>query len=564
VFREKLAAQLSLLPRPAVRTKAFLLHRWHLLRLAMPGQAYHLEQAIKDIHTADAGIGNTICDGYLNFKGQSVLVQDVSQHIASHPSSLWTRHFAGFTWLRDIRLSSNPHAGDLARELVKLWLKSPVASSREPQALAVTAVRVLSLLSHSPFLLDNASADFYHSFIRGLKRDCLTLLAYKALIPQGLGRLHAAMAITAAACGFSHEPWRKNGVRFLLKELRRQIFPDGGYIGRNPAYLIDIALRLLPLHYVIKDIDPQTAADIDHILKNILQRLRFFRHSNGELAFYHGAYQTQRGQIATVLTYDRQAEVHDLEAPQSGYHRLEMGQTVLFIDNGQAPPYPYSAQAHASCLAIEISHQDYKIITNCGVDLAARHDEMHSGLLADHRRSHSHSTLVIDNIDNTALLEQVSGTGDHRFYTLGPTHITKSLKTGADSLRSTSAHNGYHKSFGYTHARSVVLEKQGLLIKGQDVLIRKKANPKDKAVFFAVHFHLPPFIRVQTLPEGLALQCGENDVWVFQCREVQPVLAETVLYLGSYGRTPSKQILLQGQAGETLTLNWSLSKQSLS
>src|SRR5207248_4160273 len=54
-------------------------------------------------------------------------------------------------------------------------------------------------------------------------------------------------------------------------------------------------------------------------------------------------------------------------APHSGYQRVESGGTLVLMDTGRAPPLAVSQEAHAGCLAFELSSKAQRIVVNCGL-----------------------------------------------------------------------------------------------------------------------------------------------------------------------------------------------------
>ena len=55
--------------------------------------------------------------------------------------------------------------------------------------------------------------------------------------------------------------------------------------------------------------------------------------------------------------------------PQSGYHRLTCGSTLVIADIGPGAPAAVSTHAHAGCLSFELSVAEERIIVNCGASL---------------------------------------------------------------------------------------------------------------------------------------------------------------------------------------------------
>lgn len=74
-----------------------------------------------------------------------------------------------------------------------------------------------------------------------------------------------------------------------------------------------------------------------------MSMLRFMRLGDGALARFNGVGRTRSEDLATVLAYDDGKMDLAGHALQSGYVRLERGETVLIADVGAPPPLPLAA-----------------------------------------------------------------------------------------------------------------------------------------------------------------------------------------------------------------------------
>jgi uncharacterized heparinase superfamily protein len=117
---------------------------------------------------------------------------------------------------------------------------------------------------------------------------------------------------------------------------------------------------------------------------------------------------TQPELIATLLAYDDVRGRALLNAPYSGYQRMEAGGAALIVDTGRPPPPAYSTEAHAGCLSFEFSFGGERIIVNCGAPGPNRNAAREMA-----RTSAAHSTLIID---DTSSCRFSSSAGLDRFF----------------------------------------------------------------------------------------------------------------------------------------------------
>ncbi len=273
-----------------------------------------------------------------------------------------------FSWLRHLRAGDSAITRANARSLIDEWINLQGGWHPLGWRPDILSRRILCWLSQSPFLLEDADARFYRRFIRSLSRQVRYLRRTLDQSRDGLPRLQAVMALTAAALciqGLSGS-LRGNGRR-LVEELRRQILPDGGHISRNPGTLIDLLADLLPLRQLFSARQLQPPAALNNAIDRMMPMLRFFRHADGNFAQFNGMGPTPVDLLATVLAYDDARGTPVSNAPHSGYQRLDADDSALIMDTGRPPPVGLSQEAHAGCLSFEMSWRAYRLVVNCGL-----------------------------------------------------------------------------------------------------------------------------------------------------------------------------------------------------
>jgi len=158
----------------------------------------------------------------------------------------------------------------------------------------------------------------------------------------------------------------------------------------------------------------------------------------------------------------------------------------------------------------------------------------------------------------------------------GPTHVPVEVSSAPDGLRFQGGHNGYVKSHGLTHARTLELTLDGRGLAGEDMLLAMEDADKRrfdaaldagelKGVRFELRFHLHPEVDA-TLDLGgaavsMALKSGE--IWVFRHDGAHNLSLDPGVYLETTRLKPraAQQIVLTGMAFTYATrVRWSLSK----
>ena len=158
----------------------------------------------------------------------------------------------------------------------------------------------------------------------------------------------------------------------------------------------------------------------------------------------------------------------------------------------------------------------------------------------------------------------------------GPTHVPVEISPVADGIRFQGGQDGYVRSHGLTHARTLELTLDGRGLAGEDMLLAMEDIEKrrfDKALDlgklkglqFDIRFHLHPDVDA-TLDLGgaavsMALKSGE--IWVFRHDGTHNLSLEAGAYLETTRLKPraAQQIVLSGMAFTYATrVRWSLSK----
>ena len=201
-----------------------------------------------DLRTADPTTASDFYAGYYAFAGRTLRTHGESPFDAVPPNEAWAEVLYGFGWLRHMRAADTAIARANARSLVEDFIVRRRDRNDIARRPAVAARRLISLLSHSPLLLEGADHAFYERFLRHVAKLAEWLDLTLAGAVEGADRLNGLIAITLATICLDGQDGRRRRVETQLSdELDEQILPDGGHLSRNPRLLIEFLLDLLPL-----------------------------------------------------------------------------------------------------------------------------------------------------------------------------------------------------------------------------------------------------------------------------------------------------------------------------
>jgi len=525
-----------------------------------PPAGERLVIAPQELRTADPTRASEIYGGRFAFAGKIVVCDVRSPFEMMPPNEEWAEVLLGFGWLRHLRAADSTITRANARALVDEWITlqgswHPIAWQPE-----VVARRIMSWLSQATLILDDADLRFYRRFLRNLTRQVRYLRSTVNDTRDGVTRLQARIALAyASLCMAKQIRHLRAATRRLVNEVERQILPDGGHLSRNPGVIIEILLDLLPLSqaYSARNVAPPPA--LINAIDRMMPMLRFFRHGDGTFALFNGMGPTPPDLLATVLAYDDARGAPVANAPYSGYQRLDAGTSTLLMDTGRPPPPELSADADAGCLSFEFSHQQQRVIVNCGMPAAGRENWRQVA-----RATAAHSTVTFNDTSSCRFLDSMAF---RRLFGIpivdGPNDVTVARDTEDTTTVLRAAHDGYAERYGIIHERFVSLSADGNRLDGEDVFLPATGNalPEDAEDHFAVRFHLHPAIRANRLTDGhgAVLLLPNKDVWNLNAHEDVVAVEESVYLAGQDGPRRTMQIVIYGRAREVHRVHWTFS-----
>ncbi|MFL6837488.1 MAG: heparinase II/III family protein [Bradyrhizobium sp.] len=530
-----------------------------------PGRADRLIIAPHDLRTADATRAAEIYAGRFVFAGKIVTCHGRSIFELEPPSEDWEATLLGFGWLRHLRAADTALTRANARSLIDDWISNQARKRPLERRADVLARRVISLLSQAPLVLGDTDGKFYRKYLRGLTREIRQLRYAMVDIVDGVPRLQVLVALCyAALCLANQARHIRSATRRLSDELQRQILPDGGHISRNPGALVDLLSDLLPLRqtFAARNIAPPAA--LLNAIDRMMPMLRFFRHGDGSFALFNGMSNAASDLVATLLAYDDTHGVPMANMPHTGFQRLDAGAMTVIIDAGPPPPPSVSQDAHAGCLAFELSSGPSRIVVNCGMPTTGRDNWRPFA-----RSTAAHSTLTYHDasscqfVELSAMKRLLQGAP----ITSGPANVESYREAVADGDLLTTSHDGYLARFGVVHRRVLMAAHDGSRLDGEDTLSPPPGGRiKGSSADYALRFHLHPSVKASRLSDarGVMLVLPNRDVWTFEALDDKVDLEDSVFLAGNDGPRRTTQIVIRQNARQVSSIRWSFARSKTS
>jgi uncharacterized heparinase superfamily protein len=215
--------------------------------------------------------------------------------------------------------------------------------------------------------------------------------------------------------------------------------------------------------------------------------------------------------------------------------------TVLVLDAAPPPPQKIAEQGSASTLAFELSDGAQRLVVNCGgpgpvpTDLP---EELVQGL----RTTAAHSTLVLSDTNSTNIMSDGS-------LGKGVEDVTIDRTEDNDASRLEASHDGYVRTFGMIHKRSLMLGNDGKELRGADQLMPKGRKKIRESAPYAVRFHLAPGVEATITADGMGaiLRSKGAPPWNFRCRGGNLALEESLWIDGSGAPRRTNQLVIVGE-----------------
>ena len=493
----------------------------------------------------DAKRGAAIAGGEIELGGE--LIRNPSPRwFPPSAGPEWIAAWHGFGWIADLT-SAGGLARDAAGDLVQSWLRENIAWHGIAWRSDVLATRVFAWVAQFDEIVRR---DQDHTLRRAMLTSIAAQLRHLARTASwevaGAARMRAlkGLVVGRAALGDSAARLAKV-LKALEREVRVQILPDGGHLSRNPSLQLQVLQDLIDTRSVLRAAQIETPGAVQHAIERMAPMLRFFRHGDRRLGLFNDSLEEDGVLIDLVLTRSETKGGAPMQAPQTGFDRLQAGRSLAIMDTGRPPPSGFDEIAHAGALSFEMSHERERIIVNCG---AYRGPKSSWSRVA--RASAAHSVLVVADTNSVEIRED--GALGRR-----PPSIARERAEHEGQQWISATHDGYRERFGLTYARQLFLAADGEDLRGEERLTGRPGAP------FAVRFHLHPSVQASLAQDGGAalFRLPSGAYWRLRAAGAEMSLGESV-YLGSGKAQKTQQVVLSGTVGaEGTAVRWALRRE---
>ena len=437
----------------------------------------------------------------------------------------------GFSWLRDLGAAASREKGArLAEAVVGRWLLAHGTRVDEAWAPHLWGERILFWTAYAPYILSSGDSGYRSALLNTLARGARHLDSTADKAPAGLKRITAWCGVVATGLLIQGGvPRVARGEAGLARALASAQFDDGGLVSRSPYEQVLLVDRLGLLRACYSAAKQTIPDGIDAASAAALAALHGITLGDGALSSWQGC---GPGESARLVALVEGCGIRARPLRQArgwGYQRMSALGTILVVDAAPPPPQKMAAHGAASTLAFELSDGPQRLVVNCGGPgplPMLLSEELVQGLST----TAAHSTLVLADTNSTNI--QPDGSLGK-----GVEDVTIERHEDNDASRLEASHDGYVKSFGMIHKRSLMLGNDGKELRGADQLQAKGRKKVRDSAPYAVRFHLAPGVEATITADGMGaiLRSKAAPPWNFRCRGGSLTLEES-LWIDGRGR----------------------------
>ena len=529
-----------------------------LSRLKHGRQPLKLVAVPRDHVQGDRQRGEALMKGQFALGSETLSLKELDFSSVGARGSVAER-LQGFSWLRDLAAAASREKGArLAEAVVGRWLLAHGARVDDAWAPHLWGERILFWTAYAPYILSSSDGGYRSALLNTLARGARHVEGSADKAAAGLERITAWCGVVAAGLLVQGGvPRVARGEAGLARALASAQFDDGGLISRSPFEQVRLVDRMGLLRACYQAAKQTLPDGIEAAAQASLAALHGVTMGDGALSSWQGCGPGEASRL-TALIEGCGLRARPLRQPSGwGYHRMSALGTILVVDAAPPPPQKIADYGSASTLAFELSDGGQRLVVNCGgpgplpTELP---DELVQGL----RTTAAHSTLVLADTNSTNIL--ADGTLGK-----GVEDVSIERTEDNDSSRLEATHDGYVRTFGMVHKRSLMLGNDGKEIRGADQLIPRGRKKIRESAPYAARFHLAPGVEATVTADGMGaiLRSKGAPPWNFRCRGGN-LAAEESLWIDGRGHPhASTQLVIVGEVsalgGE---IDWQLRRSS--
>lgn len=519
-------------------------------------QPLRLAAVPRDHVEGDRRTGDSLLAGRLIHGGETLSLADLDFATVGTDGPL-ANQLQSFRWLRDLAAAASREQGStLAEAIAGRWLLAHGTRIDSAWRPDLWGERILFWTAYAPYILSSPDSGYRSALLNTLARGGRHLEANADRAPAGLKRVIAWAGAVASVLLIEGPVARlARAEAGLGRALGSAQFDDGGLIGRTPfdqVRLVDCLGLLRSAYFAVKHSPPES---FEAAAAAALSALHGVVLGDGALSSWQGGNSGDGARLSAIID-GCGMRARALRQPRGwGFHRLSALGTIIVVD--AAPPPKAAPSGCASTLAFEMSDGAQRLVINCGGP-APLPAVMAKDLIDALRTTAAHSTLTVADTNSTAILAD-------GLLGKGVSDVVIERSEDNDSSRMQASHDGYVRSFGLVHRRTLMLGNDGKELRGIDELWPKNRRKSKDGIGFAIRFHLAAGIEPTVTADGMGaiLRSPGAPPWNFRSRGAAIGVEESLMVDGEGTPHRTTQLVINGEAASTgAEVHWQFRRSS--
>ena len=271
-----------------------------------------------------------------------------------------------------------------------------------------------------------------------------------------------------------------------------------------------------------------------------------YKHDDSSLPLFNGCNNNYKKSIQEIIDQEQFLKSRDLKNFKNGIFIYKDYKKTIFFDVVQPEKNNFIKNFSAGTLAIEISAEGEKIITNCGSSESSGKNPAYL------KYSAAHSTIIINNTN-------ISEIADIELSKKSIKNVYFEFQDKEDEMFFTGTHNGYQKNLKKVCKRKLQVKKNQNLILCEDTVI--SSNTKFEKTIFHIRFHVMPNISLTITKnkKSVIMKTKKNNIWIF--KSDKDVKIEKSIYIENDNAIETNQIVIEGVTTSIKNkIKWSIEK----
>ncbi len=423
-----------------------------------------------------------------------------------------------FFWLFSVDLKSSKK---ICISIISKWIERNQKYNDNLWEIDTLSRRIISWITNSQLTYDEGDKIYKEKFNSIIFKQINHLINEIKRSDNYHDKLIGCSAIILTGISYNDEKYLDFGLE-LLKKIITSCF-DTEYFpkSRNIRQLVFYLKFFIILREFLKESSNEIPGYLDEIIFHLGKGYNFVWGSLKQSLLFNGNHNSNLEDFDVYLDYQKysfKSEKRDL----GGYGILKNKNVILGMDIGTAPEGKFSENYQSGTLSFEAIYKGRKIICNSGY-----YQNTKKKLNLISRSTAAHSTLTLN---NNSIVSFKKNFKNKILNKLNFNTFNKNIVCEKNYWLIKCSHDGYLKSYGTIHERSLEFFPEKNKFVGIDKLIKNKNFIPTN---FDIRFHLMPTTKVtKTQDKNIILIELENSAWRFYSINGS-IEVETGLYFGN-------------------------------